>query len=178
LKKVLVIKTSLRKNSNSAELANAFAKGADENGNEVETISLIGKKIEFCKGCLACQKTQKCVIRDDSQEIVEKMKNADVIAFATPIYYYEMSGQMKTLLDRANPLYTSNYKFSEVYLLATAAEEEESAVDGAVKGLSEWIDCFPKARFAGTVFGGGADAVGTINGNPALKQAYEMGNAI
>ncbi len=178
MKKVLVITTSLRKNSNSAELANAFAKGAYENGNEVETISLSGKKIEFCKGCLACQKTQRCVIRDDSPEIVEKIKNADVIAFATPIYYYEMSGQMKTLLDRANPLYASDYKFRGVYLLAAAAEEEESTADGAVKGLSGWIACFPKASFAGTVFGGGADAVGTIKGNPALKQAYEMGNAI
>lgn len=58
------------------------------------------------------------------------------------------------------------------------AEEEESTVEGAVKGLSGWTRCFPKAHFAGTVFGGGADAVGTIHGNPALDQAYEMGKAI
>ena len=178
MKKVLVLTTSLRKNSNSAALADAFAKGAAENGNEVETISLMDKSIAFCKGCLACQRTQKCVIKDDANDIVEKMKNADVIAFATPIYYYEMSGQMKTLLDRANPLYTSDYKFRDIYFLATAADEEESAVDGAVKGLSGWVACFPKARFAGSVFGGGADAVGTINGNPAIDRAYEMGNAV
>lgn len=65
-----------------------------------------------------------------------------------------------------------------VYLLATAAEKEESTVEGAVKGLSGWIAFFPKAHFAGTVFGGGADAVGTIHGNLALDQAYEMGKAI
>ena len=62
--------------------------------------------------------------------------------------------------------------------MATAAEKEESTIDGAVKGLSGWIACFPKARLAGTVFGGGADAVGSINGNPALARAYEMGKVV
>ena len=52
------------------------------------------------------------------------MLTADVIVFATPIYYYEMSGQMKVLLDRANPLYESDYQFRDVYLLATAADQE------------------------------------------------------
>ena len=58
-----------------------------------------------------------------------------MIAFATPIYYYEMCGQMKTLLDRMNPLYTSEYAFRDIYLLTTAAENDESAMDGAVKGM-------------------------------------------
>ena len=118
------------------------------------------------------------MIRDDADTIAQKMKEADALVFATPIYYYEMCGQMKTMLDRANPLYDSDYRFREVYLLAAAAEEEESAVDGAVKGLSGWVDCFPKARFAGTVFGGGANAVGEIKGNPALERAYEMGKTV
>ncbi len=104
-KKVLIISTSLRKNSNSEALAKAFADGAFSAGNEVETVSLMGKNIAFCKGCLACQNLGHCVIGDDALEITEKMKNAEVIAFATPIYYYEMSGQMKTLLDRANSLF-------------------------------------------------------------------------
>ena len=51
-----------------------------------------GQGYPFCRGCLACQKIGKCVIADDSQAIVAKMHDADVIAFATPIYYYEMSG--------------------------------------------------------------------------------------
>ena len=101
MKKILVISSSLRRNSNSDALAEAFAKGAAEAGNEVETITLKGKELHFCTGCLACQKTQRCVIADDAPAIVDKMYAADVIAFATPIYYYEMSGQLKTLLDRA-----------------------------------------------------------------------------
>lgn len=177
-KNILVISTSPRKGGNSETLADAFIRGAKEAGNQVEKVCLYDKTIGFCKGCLACLKSHRCVIHDDADIIAQKMKEADVLVFATPIYYYEMCGQMKTMLDRANPLYDSDYNFREVYLLATAAEEEESTIDGAVKGLSGWIFCFPKAHFAGTVFGGGADAAGTINGNPALTQAYKMGSTI
>ncbi len=177
-KKILVISTSPRKGGNSETLADALIRGAEEAGNQVEKVCLYGKTISFCKGCLACLKSHRCVIHDDADVIAQKMRQADVLVFATPIYYYEMCGQMKTMLDRANPLYDSDYRFREVYLLATAAEDEETTVEGAVKGLSGWICCFPKARFAGTVFGGGADAVGTIHGNPALDQAYAMGKAI
>lgn len=177
-KNILVISTSPRKGGNSETLADAFIRGAEEAGNHAEKICLYDKTISFCKGCLACLKTHRCVIHDDADSIALKMKEADVLVFATPVYYYEMCGQMKTMLDRANPLYNSDYRFREVYLLAAAAEAEESTVDGAVKGLSGWTLCFPKAHFAGTVFGGGVDAVGAINGHPALEQAYKMGKTI
>ena len=85
-KNVLIISTSLRGNkSNSHALASEFERGAKESGNVTELISLQSKTINFCKGCLACQKTLKCVMKDDAGEIIEKMKNADVIVFATPI---------------------------------------------------------------------------------------------
>ncbi len=106
------------------------------------------------------------------------MLDADVIVFATPIYYYEMSGQMKTMLDRSNPLYVSDYSFKDIYLLATAADEEENAMDGAVKGLEGWISCFDGVRLAGVVKGLGADGIGAIQGNKAIDEAYEMGKNI
>ena len=177
-KKILIISTSPRKGGNSDTLAEEFAKGAREAGHEVEKIGLWDKTITFCRGCLVCQKTERCVIHDDADAIAQKMRTVDVIAFATPVYYYEMSGQMKTMLDRGNPLYSSDYAFREIYLLATAADTDESAMDGAIKGLEGWIACFDKARLAGTVFGGGADAVGAIQGNPALINAYEMGKTV
>lgn len=65
---------------------------------------------------------------DDADAIVRKMKDAEVIAFATPIYFYEMCGQMKTLLDRSNPLFPSDYGFRDIYLLATAADSAESSI--------------------------------------------------
>ena len=177
-KKVLVISTSLRHNSNSDLLARQFVQGAQEAGHQVELLSLQGKELHFCRGCLACLKQSRCVIQDDANAIVEKMAAADVICFATPVYYYEMSGQMKTLLDRANPLFPAAYQFRDIYLLAAAAEADEHTVDGAVTGLQGWIDCFEKARLAGTVFAGGVTAVGEIQGHPALQRAYETGKTV
>lgn len=178
-KNVLVISTSLRKNSNSDILAEQFAQGARDAGNQVEIIRLTGKKIGFCVGCLACLKTQRCVIRDDAPEIAEKGKDADVLAFATPVYYYEMCGQMKTLLDRLNPLYQSDYTFRDIYLIATATEAEESAVDGTVSGMESWISCFEKARLAGVVRGTGIAGAGEAEKHKDVcKLAYEMGRNV
>ena len=177
-KKVLIISSSLRKDSNSEMLADEFIRGAKEAGHQAEKVSLRDKKIGFCKGCLTCQKTGHCVIKDDAAEIVQKMLNADVITFATPIYYYEMSGQMKTMLDRANPLFASDYAFRDIYLLTTAADSDEDAVDGAMKGLEGWIACFERAHLAGSVFAGGVDAPGEATEHPALEKAYQMGKEI
>ena len=174
MKKVLIISTSLRNNSNSEILAKSFFDGAKEN-NDVELISLKNKTINFCKGCLACGKLHKCVIKDDSNEIVEKMANADVIVWATPVYYYTMSGLMKTMIDRANPLYSMDYKFREVYLLATATEDESYTPEGTIKGVQCWIDCFDNVEFKKTLFVGGVTDPSDILNNPKLKEAYEMG---
>lgn len=178
MKNVLIISSSLRKGSNSEALAAEFARGAADAGNRVELISLRDKDIRFCRGCLACQKTHKCVIADDAPAIVAKMHDADVIAFASPIYYYEMSGQLKTLLDRANPLYPSDYRFRDIYMLTSAAEDEPSTPERAVSGLTGWIDCFAKARLAGTVFAGGVNDPGEVKGHPALAEAYTAGKNI
>ena len=177
-KKVLVISASLRNRSNSEMLADSFAQGAKAAVNEVEKITLKDKSISFCRCCLACQKTKRCVIGDDAVEIAEKMRTAEVIAFASPIYYYEMSGQMKTLLDRANSLYTSDYAFREIYFLSAAADDAAGTDDRAIHGLEGWIACFEQCRLAGTVFAGGVNGGGEIEGSPALKEAYRMGAEI
>ncbi len=177
-KKILVISTSLRERSNSQALAEAFAAGAASAGHEVELVSLLDKQISFCRGCFACLRLGRCIIKDDAPAIVEKMHDADVIAFASPIYYYEMSGQMKTLLDRANSLFDSDYAFKQVYLLTAAAENEEQVPENAIRGLSGWVECFPRASLAGTVFAGGLNNEGEIAGHPALKKAHNMGAGI
>ena len=177
--RVVVISTSLRAKSNSDILTERLIAGARDAGHEVEHISLKGKKIAFCIGCLACQKTQQCVIKDDAVEIAEKVKNADTLVFATPIYYYEMSGQMKTLLDRLNPLYPSDYKFRKVYMISTATEDEDYVPEKAVSGLQGWVDCFEKAEFAGSLFCGGISDPGEADGKDVEKgEAYQFGKAL
>lgn len=78
-------------------LCNEFYRGAAEAGNNTEIIRLNEKKIGFCQGCYACEKLGKCFQNDDMNELAEKMLKADVIVFATPVYFYSMSGQLKTL---------------------------------------------------------------------------------
>ena len=85
---------------------------------------------------------------------------------------------MKTMLDRANPLFPADYAFRDVYFLSTAADDEARVDARAVNGLEGWIACFPKAHLAGTVFAGGVNGVGEINGHSALEKAYEMGKGI
>ena len=177
-KKVLILSSSPRKDGNSETLAAAFANGALEAGNLVETVHLREKNYGFCRGCLACQKLGHCVIRDDAVEVTAKMHDADVLVFATPVYYYSISGQLKTMLDRANPLYDSEYTFTKAYLLATAAEDEPETVEGTVKAVQGWVDCFERCELADTVFAGGVNEIGEINGHPALKRAYQVGKEI
>lgn len=176
-KQVFILSTSPRSGGNSDALAEEFAHGAREAGHRVEKISLRGKTIGFCTGCLACQRTRDghCVRRDDADEIIQKMAAAQVVVFTTPIYFYEMCGQMKTLLDRTNPLFPVDYAFRDIYLLAAAADNGDTAMDGALHGLEGWISCFDGVRLAGSVLGKGVDAPGALQGNPALEQAYVLG---
>ncbi len=177
-KRVLVISTSIRPNSNSETLAKSFAYGAEAAGNSVEYISLKDKHIEFCKGCLACQTTGRCVIKDDVAKIMDEVLNADVVVWASPIYYYEMSGQMKTLIDRLNPMYSKDYKFRDIYFLTVAAEDEPYVPERAISGLQGWIDCFDKAVLKGSLFCGGVNTAGEIQGNESIDKAYVMGTEV
>ncbi len=117
-------------------------------------------------------------MQDDAAALAGKVKNADAVVFATPVYYYGLSGLLKTFLDRCNPIYPSDYAFRDVYLLATAAEADESAMDGPAKAMEGWVDCFERARLAGRVFAGGVDAPGGMEGHPALEKAREMGKRV
>ena len=114
----------------------------------------------------------------EALKIADKICAADVVVWATPIYYYEMSGQMKTMIDRANSLYSRDYKFREVYLLSCAADDSPETDAGAAKGVQGWVDCFDKATFSGKLFVGGVNDVGEIEGNEGLTKAFEMGKKI
>ena len=150
MKNVVVISSSLRNGSNSEVLANEFIRGASIKHN-VEYISLKDINFKFCLGCLMCQKTGKCVINDDVGQYLDKISNADILVFATPIYYYSMSGQLKTFLDRLNPLYIKHNNFKEIYLLATCADDSASAIDKTIVALNGWIECFDGVELKGTL---------------------------
>ena len=178
MKKILVISTGFRKNGNSDRIAQEFEKGAADAGHKVEHIRLSGKNIKCCRGCFSCQKTMKCVIQDDVADVLQKMKDADVVAFATPVYFSGMCGTMKKFLDRTYPLFPGEYRFQDIYLLAAAGENLETTVQGTVEGLNGWIRCFDKTKLADVIFAGGIMEKGEIEGHPALAQAYKAGKSL
>lgn len=175
-KKVLIVSTSIRNGSNSEILAREVERGTLDAGNEVEFVSLAGREIGFCRGCLACQKTGNCVIRDEMDALIGKVREADALVFASPIHYYEMSGQMKVFLDRCNPLYISDYKFRSVYLVTASAEKGDDVAERAAQGLQGWIECFPKASFGGLLSSGGVTGPNEAAGREdLLAAALEFG---
>ncbi len=175
---MVIINSSFRKGGNSEALAEQFQKGAEEVGNKVTTIHLRDIDLQFCRGCLSCLKTAKCVLPDCVNAVLPVIQNADVLVFATPVYYYSMCGQLKTFLDRLNPLYGRNHSFKKIYLIMTAAEGDRSAMEGTIQGVEGWIDCFDGVKLSGIIYGVGADAIGTIQKTKAYADAYEMGKTI
>lgn len=149
-KKVLVLSSSPRKGGNSDTLCDQFIKGAQESGNDVEKIYLRNKRINYCTGCGTCNLQKPCPQKDDAAEVIDKMVKADVIVLATPVYFYTMSAQMKTLIDRSCARYTeiSNKDF---YFIATMAETEANRIERTFESLRGFTDCLEGPREKGTI---------------------------
>ena len=179
MKNVVVVSSTPRAGGNSEILAKQFAEGAKAAGHIVEFVCVRELGLKFCTGCMVCQKTHgDCVLKDGMALLYEKVQNADVLVFSTPVYYYSVSGQLKTFLDRLNPLYVRENKFKEVYLLATAAEDEEQAVDGSATAIQGWIDCFDGVALKGLLRGVGLEDKGEAEKSAYPGQAFEMGKNI
>ena len=107
------------------------------------------------------------------------MKNSDVIVWATPVYYYEMSGQMKTLIDRANSLFATGKNFSEIYVITTSADAEKGVVNTVLNGVKGWIACFDGVNLKGFLEAGELESSNEVqNRKDLLEQAYNMGKNI
>jgi multimeric flavodoxin WrbA len=177
-KKVLVLSASPRKGGNSDLLCDQFMQGAKEAENQVEKIFLRDKKINHCVACGACQGNGgKCVQKDDMSEVLDKMMAADVIVMATPVYFYTMNGQMKTLIDRTYSRY-KKISNKEMYFIVTAADSRQQAMERTVEGFRGFTSCLPGAREKGIIYGTGAWKAGDIKGSQAMTQAYEMGRKV
>lgn len=176
MKKIIIISSSLRANSSSKILAEELIKGAKVN-HDIKMIDLSKMKLEYCIGCLACQSSGKCVIEDSVRNVLDEISEADVLIFATPIYYYSISGQLKTFMDRLNPLYIRKNNFKEVYALFTCGDDNVEAIEGSVKAIEGWISCFNGVEYKGSFNGLGITSSKDIT--EAIKEkAYDFGNKI
>jgi multimeric flavodoxin WrbA len=98
--KILGVSCSPRKNGNTMAMLEKALAAAKAAGAEVELFSVAGKNIQPCDGCWGCTKTGKCHIKDDMQELYDKLVDADGIIFGTPIYFWNMTAQAKAVMDR------------------------------------------------------------------------------
>lgn len=174
-KKILVLSASPRRNGNSDLLSDQFIKGALEAGSQADKIFLKDKKINYCTGCGTCFNREKgCSQKDDMSEILEKMIEADVIVMATPVYFYTMNGQMKTLIDRTCSRYTE-ITGKDFYFVITAADTSKQNMERTLEEFRGFTICLEGSKEKGIIYGTGAWKVGDIKTNPAMQQAYEMG---
>ena len=177
-KKVLVLSSTPRKGGNSDLLCEQFMMGAKEAGHHAEKISFKDVKINYCTGCGVCSKGKKsCPQKDDMAGILQKMIAADVIVMATPVYFYTMSAQMKTLIDRTCSRYTEIGN-KEFYFIVTAAVSSKRALERTVEGFRGFTSCLSGAKEKGVIYGTSAWNIGDIKTSEAMKQSYEMGKAV
>ena len=177
-KKVLILSASPRKGGNSDTLCDQFLRGAKESGHQAEKVFLRDKKIGYCTGCGVCNKTHQCAQDDDMAEVLEKMVKADVIVMATPVYFYTMNAQMKTVIDRVAPRY-SEVSDKDFYYLLTAADSDPKMLERTLEGFRGFTeDCLTNPQERGVVYGVGLWEIGDVQKSPALKQAYEMGKGV
>lgn len=178
VKKVLVLSASPRKGGNSDLLCDQFIAGASAAGHTAEKIFLRAHKIGYCMGCGACAQSGVCVIKDDMAAILQKMIDADVIVLATPVYFYSMNGQLKTLIDRTVARYTQ-IRHKDFYFIVSAADTSIDHMQKTIEALRGFTeDCLDDAHEKGIIYGVGAWQVGEIKGSPAMHQAYEMGKNV
>lgn len=175
-KNVLILSASPRKGGNSDLLCDQFLLGAQESGNRAEKVFLRDRAIGYCLGCEACQQSGVCVRKDDMADILDKMIAADVIVMATPVYFYTMAAQMKTLIDRTVPRYTE-IRNKAFFFIVTAAGDKRS-LERTVEGFRGFLACLDGAEERGVVYGAGAWKKGDIRTTPAMEEAYALGKAI
>jgi multimeric flavodoxin WrbA len=186
--KIVIVKGSPRKNGNSALLADQVAAGARAAGAEVESYYLHGMKIQACDACEFCQGTaeMECVIDDDMQILYPKIREADAIVYASPIYWFTVSAQMKLFMDRCYALgggtdYAQEHALAGKRIGIVLTYGGDDPFDsGAVNAIRTFQDAFNyvPAEIVDIVYGYASDA-GEIKGNRAvMERAHELGRKL
>lgn len=180
-KKIVILNGSPRKNGNTAALAAEFTRGAKEAGNTVMEFFLDGMDIHGCKGCFGGHSSRECpcVQKDDMDKIYPAVRDCDVIVLATPLYYWNMSGQIRTAIDRLFALEEGDGNLLRGHSRASAllmAAEGHGFEDVLTyyNHLTEHL----RWKNLGHVLAGGNEAVGDIKGKSELEQAYMLGKSV
>ena len=174
-KKVLIISSSLRPDSNSHALCEEVAKGVEAAGGAAELVRLRGKKIGFCMGCYTCQKLHHGIQKDDANDICRAMCEADAVVFGTPVYYFTIAAQLKAVLDRSVQFWPEP-KGKPYYVVATMAEN--ASFDNVLAAVQGYMDCFDGARIAGSVLATEVYEQGAVKSTKFMQEAFDLGKSI
>lgn len=173
-KRVLILSSSPRKDGNSDTLCHSFASGAKNKGHEVSEIFINNKNINFCKACAYCERHKgECSQHDDMAEIISEILKSDVVVFSSPVYFYSISGQLKTLIDRLVTIYRQITN-KEIYYIFAAGDKTPNfkIVELCMRGL---VSCFAGSKVMGMIQAGGVRKKGEVSYTEHLQEAYKMG---
>ena len=174
---VLVLVGSPRENGNTEMLADAFIEGAKKKGNNVTKINVGKMKINGCIDCKYCFTHEgKCSQRDGMDEIYPLISNADMIVFATPIYFFEMTAQLKAVVDRLYASAHAGFKISKCALLAVAGGDDK--VFEPLLKMYENIYTYIKWENVGIITVSGVNGKGEILNTDGPLKAKELGESI
>lgn len=180
-KKIVILNGSPRKTGNTAALVTEFAKGAEEAGNTVTEFFLDRMNIHGCKGCFGGHSSRECpcVQKDDMDKIYPAVRDCDVIVFATPLYYWNMSGQIRTAIDRLFALEEGDGNLLRGHDRASALlmAAEGHGFDDVVLYYDHLMEHL-RWKNLGHVLAGGNGEAGAIKGKPELQNAYELGKSM
>lgn len=168
-KKVLILSGSPRKGGNSDLLCDEFLRGAAQAGNEAEKIRVAEKKIGFCSACYYCRQSGGiCAKKDDMAQILQKMIDADVIVLSSPVYFYSVNAQMKTLIDRTLARWRE-IKDKDFYYIVTCADADREAQERTIECFRGFAACVNGAAEKGLICGTNVYRSGEIRGIPRLS---------
>lgn len=173
--KIVVLMGSPNERGSTSLLVESFKKGAESSNHEVEVINVASKNIHPCRGCIHCGYEGPCVYKDDVSLIKEKLLNADMVVFATPLYYYAMSAQLKTLIDRFcafNSSLTSRHLRSG--LLAVAWNSDSWTFE-ALEAHYQTLVRYLSFKDEGMILGSGCGTPSMTKNSIYIQKAYELG---
>ncbi len=175
--KILVLTGSPRKNGNSNTLADNFVQGAKEVGHQVERFDAAFKNVHPCIGCNACGMDGSCVFKDDFEFVRQHIIDSDVVVFATPMYYFGISAQLKTVIDRFYAINGKIHHPKKAVLLMTYANTSPTEAE-PIKKHYEILLNYLGWQDAGQIIASGVWPVGAVNNTNYPQQAYELGKNI
>lgn len=177
MKNILIISSSPRKKGNSQMLCEQFKRGAEEKGHNVKLIRIMDANIGYCRACDGCMRNGgTCVLKDDMAEILKLFQKADVLVLATPVYFYGISAQMKTFIDRTYPIWQHLGK-KEVYYIISAGLGKD-IIERSLGDLDGFVELLEEYKIAGRLYATDVMDAGLVENKAVYKEAYDMGYAI